>query len=57
MKRALFLVSLAAAAVTFTSLRAANARSRRLRRGNIAGQCADHRRKSRWSAYTAADFT
>ena len=52
MKRALFLASLAAAAVTFTSLRAAKARTARLRHGNIAGQCANHHRKSRWSTYT-----
>jgi hypothetical protein len=57
MKRALFLVSLAAAAITFTSLRAANARNHRLHYGNTAGQCDNHHRKSRWSAYTAADFT
>jgi hypothetical protein len=57
MKRALFLVSLAAAAVTFTSLRAANARNNRLRHGAVAGQCADYHHKSRWSAYTTADFT
>ena len=56
MKRALFLISVAAAA-TFTSIRFAGARNRRLNRGTVAGQCANHHRKSRWSSYTAADFT
>jgi|GEM_PF-2948986 hypothetical protein len=59
MNRALFLISLAAAAtMTLTSLRAARRRQRRqLSRGAVAGQCADHRRTLRWSGYTAADFS
>jgi hypothetical protein len=57
MKRALFLVTLAAAAAAFTTLRAASARNHRLRYGNVAGQCANHHRNSRWSTYTAADFS
>jgi hypothetical protein len=57
MKRALFFVSLAAAVATFTSLRAASVRNHRVWRGAVAGQCADRRRKSRWSAYTSADFS
>ncbi len=56
MKRALFLVSLAAAAVTFTTLRAARTRNARLSHGTLAGQCTNHHR-GRWSSYTAADFS
>jgi hypothetical protein len=57
MKRALFLVTLAAAAVTFTSLSAARARNRRVCSHAMAGGCSNHRRRSRWSGYTAADFS
>jgi hypothetical protein len=57
MKRALFLISLAAAAVTLTSLSAARSRNRRASGGTLAGACANHHCGSRWSAYTAADFS
>ena len=57
MKRVLFLVSLAATTIALTSLRVANARSRRSSRGPIAGQCANNHGRGRWSAYTSADFS
>jgi hypothetical protein len=58
MKRALFLLTLAAATVTVTSLRAVRQRrATQVARGNAAGACANHHRTMRWSAYTAADFS
>ena len=56
MKRSFFLLGLAGAALTFASVRIGVARRTRLRCGPSAGACADHRRKLRWSGYTAADF-
>jgi hypothetical protein len=58
MKRALFLITLAAATLTLTSLRTERQRRiTRIARETVAGGCADHRRTMRWSAYTAADFS
>lgn len=55
MKRVLFLLSLSAAAAAFATVRAGRPRRSRLQTGLLAGSCADHRRKLRWSGYTAAD--
>ena len=57
MKRSFFLLSFAGAALAFTSVRIALTRRTRRRAGPVAGQCADRRRKLRWSGYTAADFS
>jgi len=57
MKRSLFLLGVAGAVVALTSLRLGTPRHARLRSGLIAGGCANHRRKLRWSGYTAADFS
>jgi hypothetical protein len=55
MKRSFFLLGLACA-LTAVSLRIGIVRRTPLERGAIAGRCADQHR-SRWSGYTAADFS
>jgi hypothetical protein len=56
MKRAFFLLGLAGAALTITTVRIGMLRRTR-RSGEVAGRCANQRRTLRWSGYTAADFT
>ncbi|HEV8021828.1 MAG TPA: hypothetical protein VGP41_11220 [Candidatus Lustribacter sp.] len=56
MRRSIFLLSLAGAAVAFATFHN-NSRRRRVARSNaMAGRCGNARRKLRWSGYTAADF-
>jgi hypothetical protein len=55
MKRSLFLLGLAGAALTITTVRVRMLRRAR-RSGELAGRCADQRRNLRWTSYTAADF-
>jgi hypothetical protein len=57
MKRSFFLLGLAGAAFAIASVRVHAVRHGRLRGGLMAGSCADHRRKRRWSGYTAADIS
>ena len=57
MKRSLFLVACAGAALALAALRPGFPNRLRLRRGPVAGGCADHSRRLRWSGYTAADFS
>jgi hypothetical protein len=56
MKRSFFLLGLAGAAFAIVSVRVTG-RHGRLRGGLMAGSCANHRRKRRWSGYTAADIS
>jgi hypothetical protein len=66
MKRALFLVSLSSTAIVAATPRLAAAqtlrpatqieRDARTRTRGIAGACSDHRRRLRWSGFTAADM-
>ena len=56
MTRPFFLLALTGAVLTLASVRTGIARRAGLRADRMAGCCADHRRKPRWSSYTAADF-
>jgi hypothetical protein len=66
MKRSFFLTALASLSIASASPRLATARTAsapvrivrraKMRRVASPGRCADHRRTSRWSSFTAADF-
>jgi len=66
MKRSFFLTALAGLGIVSATPRLAAARTTqmpvrivrraKMRRVASPGRCADHRRTSRWSSFTAADF-
>lgn len=55
MTRSFFLTGFAAA-VLLASVRFAGRGRAAGRRGQVAGRCANQRRRLRWAGYTAADF-
>ncbi len=57
MKRSLFLIAFAGAALAFAALRPGIAVRSRGRSGHVAGGCVNHARRLRWSGYTAADLS